>query len=410
MRTVDRRAARGGTAATHQRRPARCFLERRRRLESDRRADGRADTTRPDVFDRIPGIGVRRAALCAPRRRTVRDRPLRAGRAPERDRSHSQAGLALQRAVRRCLGHPDVLRLADDAAACHRRAQRRRRRREFRRLQPLRRRSRAGGVRPAAVRSAPRRGRGSRPDPGAAAHAIAAEPRSPLGEARVRTGAPALCAPHHALRTRSPGRGVRARVRRGDRRARPLCRPARERPRVGRGRSDRPDARSRCQCLSRGLSAGEGRHRVDGPRSRGAIADARSRVHGVCGQPAEPLEGARRDDEVHPEARGRAVPAAREHLSPEARVQHPACALVPPRIRRLRARGPARRAPGPARLLPYERDSPAAGRTPTRRQFVAARTVEPADTRAVASHVHRRAAATRSARRRSVVPVLETVQ
>ena len=61
-------------------------------------------------------------------------------------------------------------------------------------------------------------------------------------------------------------------------------------------------ARRRRQLLPERLPAGEGGHRDDGARARGPLADARSRVHGVCGEPARRPQAARRHHEVHLQA------------------------------------------------------------------------------------------------------------
>ena len=117
-----------------------------------------SDTAGQDLLDRVRREGVRRAAVRAAGRRALRHRSPRVHRPAGRGRDLPEAGLALQRAVRRRLGDPDLLPVAAGAAARDGRAERRRRRRELRRLPPLHH-ADAG----AAVRSpAARRARGGR--------------------------------------------------------------------------------------------------------------------------------------------------------------------------------------------------------------------------------------------------------
>ena len=138
LRGAARAAARSHAPAPHQRRAARRVPERRHRLERGRRADGRADGhAGQDVLDRLRREGVRRAAVRAAGRGALRHRSPRVRRAAGRGRDLPEARLALQRAVRRRVGDPDLLPVGAGAPHVTVALNGDAGRRELRRLPPL---------------------------------------------------------------------------------------------------------------------------------------------------------------------------------------------------------------------------------------------------------------------------------
>ncbi len=121
------RLARHGSTAARRRRAARCVPERRHRFECRRGGHGhRKRRGGQDLLHRVRGRRIQRASVRPPRRRALRHRSSRVRRPPERDGDLPASRLALQRAIRRCLGDSDLLPLAAGAAQRDRRAERRR--------------------------------------------------------------------------------------------------------------------------------------------------------------------------------------------------------------------------------------------------------------------------------------------
>ena len=109
-------------------------------------------------------------------------------------------------------------------------------------------------------------------------------------------------------------------------------------------------ARRRRELLPERLPAREGGHRDDGARARRAVADARSRVHGVCREPAGRPEAARRAPRSTSSRRPCATCVPADIIDrPKKGFGVPLDALVPERAAGDERRPAARRPPAPQR-------------------------------------------------------------
>ena len=137
-RAPPREARRGGADSSRERRALRRLSKRRSRLEPGRGADG-ASSLEPgeNLHDRLPREGVQRAGRRARRGSPRRLRAPRTDCRTQRGRPASRAGLALRRAVRRFLRHPDLPCVETGGGPRQDGVVRRRRRRALRWLRPL---------------------------------------------------------------------------------------------------------------------------------------------------------------------------------------------------------------------------------------------------------------------------------
>ncbi len=249
--------------------------------------------------------GPRGAAVRAPRRRTLPDRPPRAGRRPGHGRRAAQHRSPSRRAVRRHVRRADPVPVRADPAARDGGAVRRRRRRDLRRVPPLQ---------LGACRRSDRPLAGDSAGAGDGADGARARRHGPVA-ARVRSHRPgrggrALLALRLSLFARREGGALHARAARALRDGRDggaLRRAAGGQRR--RRHRDPPDRAGR-RHVPAGRHPDQGRHRQHDLVAGGARAVLRS-PRGRAGRgAARPLEAAAQQGQAHPE-RGVRRPGSR---------------------------------------------------------------------------------------------------